>query len=62
MTRTELMELATKHRGNRTALRAAVAARLTQNALQKAPRIFDVPGGRKVTLAEATDALLQEIT
>ena len=61
MTRAELMALAKKHGANKTALRAAISARLTQDALEKAPRIFDVPGGRKVTLTEATDALLQEV-
>lgn len=61
MTRAELFALAKKHGDNKKALRAEIAARLTQDALDRAPRIFDIPGGRKPTLDEAVAGLMEEL-
>lgn len=45
----------------RTALRVAIAAALTSDALAAAPRIFDGSGGRPMTLKDATEALIEEL-
>ena len=68
MKRTDLMAIRDKHvRGRRPTkieqqqMRDEIAANLTGSDIEDAPRIFGDSGGRPMTLAQAVDALMEEI-
>lgn len=70
MTRDDLFALAKKfgwQRGKplteqqRTRIENQLGAALTQEKVDEAPRVFDVPGGRRTTKTEAVAALMEEL-
>lgn len=70
VTRDDLFAIATKHgwqrrkplsKPQRAAIAAEIGAKLTQDEVERASRVWEASGGKAMTLSAAVNALLEEL-